>query len=505
MPKNVRNLLLASTALGLLMISPAHAADSTADAIKALQAQVNALQQQLSNLQVQQKAQAETTAAAAPKPATTTADGVQKEILPGVKVTLGGFIAMDGVYRSKNEVQDATSTYNSNSIPFGNVANAHQSEFHGTARQTRLSLLTEGNVDKDMKLTGYIESDFQGAGASSSPIQTTNFVPRLRQAFATVDRNDWGLHVTAGQAWSLVTLYQNGLTPRKESIPNLSDGGYLPGFNFTRSPQVRVVKDLLDNKISVGVSVENPQVNFGQVTAPSGVTASATPGSGFGATNSAISTDVAPDVVGKVAFDPGWGHYEVFGIARFFHDQVGTTNFHNNVVMAGGGGAGVLLPVLPKMVDVRATIMAGEGIGRYSVALLPDFAFAPNGAIKPLTEGTALLGIITHPTPTLEAYFYAGGEKVMRENTASTSYGYGDFALNNSACNTAGGSCSAQTSSIWTLTPGVWKEAYKGDYGTMKVGAQYSFTRRNAFDDANGNNPHSLENIAFLSFRYSPF
>ena len=34
-----------------------------------------------------------------------------------------------------------------------------------------------------------------------------------------------------------------------------------------------------------------------------------------------LSLDQYPDIIGKVAFDPGFGHYEAYGIARFFTDR----------------------------------------------------------------------------------------------------------------------------------------------------------------------------------------
>src|SRR6267142_638460 len=34
-----------------------------------------------------------------------------------------------------------------------------------------------------------------------------------------------------------------------------------------------------------------------------------------------VTTDQAPDVIEKVAFDPGWGHYEIFGLQRWFTDK----------------------------------------------------------------------------------------------------------------------------------------------------------------------------------------
>ncbi len=513
---NVRTLLLATTAIGLMISGPAFAADSTEDAIKSLQKQVESLQKQLTDLKAKEKetakAQAETAAVVAASQPRATPDGVQKEVLPGVKVTLGGFVETDAIWRSKNQTADLGSSFNG-SIPFDNSVNAHQSEFRGSARASRLTLLTEGNVDKDYKLSAYFASDFLGAAPTANSIETNSYTPRLREAYATVDRDDLGLHFLGGQTWSLATMNKVGITPRKENLPLVIDGSLLPGYNYTRTPQIRLVKDF-DKKFWAGLSLESPQVNFGGVVAPTTVNAY-NGGGAFYASTTNYSTDMAPDIVAKLAYDPGFGHYEVFGVARFFRDNV-LADFHQNYEVGGGGGASVQIPVIQKVLDVQASFMAGQGIGRYGPVLLPDFAFAPNGDIKPLTQYTALFGLIAHPDPTWDLYVYLGGEKVSRQSedgthtvgTSNYNYGYGSnsaTSLSNAGCYTTGGACPAQTSSVWQVTPGLWKQLYKGDYGTMKVGAQYSLTRRNAFSDFNGNAPHSYESMAFTAFRYAPF
>jgi hypothetical protein len=65
-----------------------------------------------------------------------------------------------------------------------------------------------------------------------------------------------------------------------------------------------------------------------------------------------ISFNKAPDMLAKIALDPGFGHYEIFGIARFFHEMVypGETtnsNLYGNYTDVQPGpslaGAGCLL------------------------------------------------------------------------------------------------------------------------------------------------------------------
>jgi hypothetical protein len=55
-----------------------------------------------------------------------------------------------------------------------------------------------------------------------------------------------------------------------------------------------------------------------------------------------VTTDQAPDILVKAALDPGWGHYELFGIQRFFTDSTFCST---------------ALPVIPRYVDVQGSIM----------------------------------------------------------------------------------------------------------------------------------------------------
>jgi hypothetical protein len=67
-----------------------------------------------------------------------------------VKVTLGGFIAAETVWRQHNMVNDIGTAFATTPYPFSPLYNEH--EFHGTARQSRISLLVEGNIDPYQKL-----------------------------------------------------------------------------------------------------------------------------------------------------------------------------------------------------------------------------------------------------------------------------------------------------------------------------------------------------------------
>src|SRR3984893_6243289 len=161
----------------------------------------------------------------------------------GIDLTIGGYIEAASIYRTRNETADISSNFNT-AIPFPNSPNYHLSELRFSAHQTRVSLSGQGKVDPDTSLAVFIETDFQSAATTSNSIESNSYNPRLRHAYATLDRSDFGLHLLGGQTWSLLTLFQHDMTPRQENIPLVIDGQYVVGFTWTRNPQFRVVQDL---------------------------------------------------------------------------------------------------------------------------------------------------------------------------------------------------------------------------------------------------------------------
>jgi len=437
--------------------------------------------------------------------------------LGGVTVTLGGFLAAEGVYRTRNITADIGSSFGA--IPTANSANYHTGEFRGSARQSRISLLAEGQVSPNQKVAGYFETDFLGVGTTSNSFESNSYVPRLRQAYLTYDNDSFGGHVLLGQSWSLLTLNRIGITPRQENIPLTIDAQYVPGFNWKRQWQLRVDKDFLDHRVWLGASFEEPQTNY--YTGPNGLgvaagTAAITNlgGSLLNGTNS-YSNDIAPDLVVKAAFDPGWGHYELFGLGKLLHDRVSFTgDGRNNTTVAGGVGGGAILPVVPKKLDFQLSGMAGYGIGTYGSGQLPDAIVSSTGSPKPLPEYTILAGLVAHPTPLLDIYSYVGTEQISRTsfNLGTRSFGYGNPLYGDGGCNSELSTlaCVANTSGITQSTIGGWWRFLKGGYGTVQAGAQYSYTRRDIFPGAGATantrvSTSTDDNMVLFSFRYLPF
>jgi hypothetical protein len=179
--------------------------------------------------------------------------------LGGVTVTLGGYLDTTALYRSRNLTGGISTSFNS--IPFSNNVNAHLDEFRMTAQPSRFSLLVQGNPGPDVNLAGYAEFDLNGAATTSNSNQSNSYTPRLRLAYAQYDDTADGWHVLTGQEWSLATGNLVGITPRKELVPPTIDANYLPGYVYTRQPQIRVVKDF-GQTLWLGASLEAPQETY---------------------------------------------------------------------------------------------------------------------------------------------------------------------------------------------------------------------------------------------------
>jgi len=172
----------------------------------------------------------------------------------GITLTPGGFLAAETVWRPHATFSDINTPFNS--IPFSGQAQARFSEFYGSARQSRISMLAQGKWGTT-NLTGYIETDFLGVGVTSNANQSNSYVLRQRQLFAQAAfHNGWT--VTGGQMWSLVAETRKGLENRTEALPLQIDTQYVVGMSWARQYGMRVTKNF-NNKAWVGFAVENAQ------------------------------------------------------------------------------------------------------------------------------------------------------------------------------------------------------------------------------------------------------
>ena len=387
----------------------------------------------------------------------------------GINITPGGFVAAETVNRTRAASSDINTAFTG--IPYDGNALSKVGENYLTARQSRLSLLGESMVGST-KLTGYWEADWLGTGVTSNNRQSNSYVMRQRVIYGQAAFAN-GVSVTAGQMWSLATENRKGIQNRQELPPLTIDSQYNVGFTWARQYGFRVVKDF-GGKFALGVAVEGPQATvggrgFSAVTTANigGVSFTTTGnsvlnsvGAGGGLLNfvdtSGYTINKAPDFIFKAAADPGFGHYEVFGIVSLFRNRVypcgvagtnakdlptpttiltvacpvdGSTSpsalgAYNDTRSGGGIGANFRLPIVAKKLDFAFQGMAGDGVGRYGSAQIADLTFRPNGTEALIRTAHGLSGLEYHSSK-MDLYAYAGAEYGAR-----TAYqGYNSIAI----------------------------------------------------------------------------
>jgi hypothetical protein len=461
----------------------------------------------------------------------------------GITITPGGFLAAESVWRSHALGSDINTPFNS--IPMPGAEADKLSEFFGSGRQSRVAFLAEGKLS-NATLRGYVEADFLSAGVTSNNNQSNSYTLRQRQMWGQAALSD-GLTFTGGQMWSLVTETKKGMDNRTEALPMTIDPQYNVGFSWARQYGFRVTKNF-GNKFWLGASIENAQAIFSASgNAQNFVLGSAGTNGGLYNASATYSFNPSPDFVFKAAAEPGFGHFEVFGVVRRFRDRVypgaiATTptgsGAYNFSTTAGGVGANARISLVHKHIDIGGHFLGGDGMGRYGSSGLPDVTVNPNGTLA-LLKSAQGLGTLEFHAAKLDVYFNAGGEFVGRHfqfNSAGKTVGYGSPTANNLGCYTEGvpgtptsgqfptsssgflpsnpANCTANTRNIIEGTAGFWYRFYKGPKGTIQVGPQYSYFMRNSWEacgtsaltgpciNSHLTAPHGNENIFETSFRY---
>jgi hypothetical protein len=432
----------------------------------------------------------------------------------GITLTPGGFLEATALIRTRNENADISNSYTG--IPLNGTSNSKLSEFRGSARDSRLSLLVQANAGST-KLSGYYEMDFLGAAPTANFVQASSFTPRLRQAWVQIEKPS-GWTVTAGQMWSLLTTNRQGIAPRAEFIPNTADGSYVVGFNWVRERSVRVAKDF-HNGIWAGFEVDDPESSYSAAFVPAnimGLNTSQNASTGvlllpfLANYSNGNSTTLAPDLLAKVVFEPGWGHFEIKAVGRLFRDRIAstaTTKGHTNTTEGYGFGFGAILPVVKSKVDIVAEGLAGQGIGRYGAAGLPDVTLNPtSGEMRPLREGRIMGGVEYHPSRRLDAYAYGGDEYAGRYAMVTPdgkAAGYGSRLVSYAECTNevAVNSCSGANRNIYEATVGYWYRLYQGEFGRIQYGNQVAYIHRNLWSGT-GQTPRGGDLVVYSTVRF---
>ena len=298
----------------------------------------------------------------------------------------------------------------------------------------------------------------------------------------------------------------------------------------------------------------------------------------------------APDIIIKAAADPGYGHYELFGIISTFRNRVypcavvgtnaGNTpppaapttvacpvdgsllptalGAFNDTRTGGGLGTSARVPLFNKKLDFLVKGVAGDGIGRYGSAQLPDETFRPDGTAALIRTAHGYGGFEFHPNAKLDVYLYGGSEYAFRtayagyttitvtntpqipptatspaiprtSNTTITQTGIGGYGspfANNTGtgvvggCSTerpptgsftpaGGGTCAGDIRVITEGTLGFWHKFYTGPKGGLRWGIQYSYFTKSGWSGNGGLpagtpgvSPKAVDNMIWTSFRY---
>jgi len=451
----------------------------------------------------------------------------------GVTLTPGGYFDATFTRRSRALGEDAATPFNSITMP--GAAQNSISEFYGSGRQSRITLLTQGQL-KNVKLAGYVEADFNSGGVTSNSNSTNGYTLRQRQAFgqATFD-NGWSF--TGGQMWSLVTETGHGMDNRTEAIPMTPDSAYNVGFSYARQYGLRVVKNI-DNKVWFGFSMENAQATVTTHTNANNFLVGE-PGANKSYPNTATySFNPSPDLIAKVAFEPGFGHYEVFGLFSRFRDRIypcedvaaatlcgGSATAGPNALGAtevsrngGGVGANARWTFANKHIVFGVHGLGGSGIGRYGTSGLADASVYANGSLHLIREFQGLGTLEWHGSK-LDIYANAGTEYAARtasfDSVLNKQVGYGAPTFANNGCFTetgpgsggfapgALGSCTADTRVTQEGTVGFWYRFYNGPKGKFQYGTQFSYATRYAWSGSGTpNTPHGVDGMILSTFRY---
>ncbi|MDE1154475.1 MAG: hypothetical protein PW735_01965 [Acidobacteriaceae bacterium] len=433
----------------------------------------------------------------------------------GLTLTPGGFIAGESVWRQRAMHADIYTDYNL--APYPTSGDAHISEWVPSARQSRFSLLAEGKAGP-LQLKAYLETDFLSAGTTSNQLQTNSYTLRMRQAWlqATTGRTTFN----AGQMWTLATENKKAALAGQEALPLTIDNNFNVGTTWLRQMGYRVQHEFTP-AVTLAVSLENAQYQFSANNAPKNFFFGA-PGAFQGLNNQTFNyTDqLAPDILVKASFDPGWGHYEIAGIGRFFRDRyypsaVSGEGARNDTKFGGGFVANARMP-LTHTFDLGLHLTAGDGTGRYGASLLPDITVHPDGTLEPLRNAQGLVSLEAHPTKKLDLYGYAGTEYVQRTyylDANGTEVGYGVPSQNNSGCNSeappssntgfapGSGTCVGNTRNLTEGQTGFWYRPYTGTAGKLQFGAAYAYFYRVGWTGVGGA-PKSVNNMVYTSVRY---
>jgi len=430
-----------------------------------------------------------------------------------VTFTILGFMDFTSVTRSTRDGGDIGTSFATFAYP--NTAAGQLSETRFSAKNSRLGLRMDTDIG-NLKVLGYVETDFLGNAAGSLNVVSNADTLRMRVFFLDVQDGPW--EFLAGQDWSMLTPNRKGISPLPNDIfySQNVDINYQVGLVWERTPQVRLLYHPSD-EWTIGVSAENPEQYVGAtVTLPKNFDSSQVDNGG----NGPGTPNFMPDFIGKVAYDTKIAghpfHADAAGLLREF--KINTFNAINGAssdawATGYGGSFNMNIGVFPHF-QLIENLFASNGGGRdISTGLGPDFIVttpdaAGNYHIKTVDSYAGIVGFEWDVLPNSKLFGYYGQTYFGREfsqfsNGSFVGYGFpaGTQTASTVAANTI--ASNADNKRIEEFTIGLSQILWKSErYGDIKLLLQYSYLDRDPWFVAPGTPANAHMHMGYVDFRY---
>lgn len=326
MKNTFKLIMMSGVALATIQVASAGSDNDLEARIAALEAMVSDLKAELA----EERAATDKDIVRIEKAAVAAAPGVAAPVdgmmIGDTQVKVGGFIDfdahvtnMEGAFASSSIARDF---YIPGAIPIGGEETtttdltAQASRFYISAKRTA----------GDHKIGAHFELDFLGSAQGNERV-SNSFSPRLRRAY--LDFDNWRI----GQEWS--TFQNTSSIPESASFLVLSDG-----MIFERQPMIRYTNGNWQFALETGNATVTPASGSGRIEA---------------------DTNTIPDAIARYNFKGDYGNVSVSAIARQLRYElagVEEDTFGYGLSVAGKIKAG-------EKDDIRFSLTAGEGVGRY--------------------------------------------------------------------------------------------------------------------------------------------
>ncbi len=419
--------------------------------------------------------------------------------LGNISIMPVGFMDATMVWRDENAGSGIGTNFGS--IPFGNSVPAGKlSETRFSIQNSRLGFRVDGDW-KGWRFIGYNEFDFLGTSGTNNIGVTNNaFVPRIRLYWIDVRKDKFEFQ--AGQTWSLLTPGRKGISGLPSDIfySQVFDVNYIVGLPWSRLLEFRSIYHP-SRTVAMALSIAEPNQYAGGYGGATTITAPAALGSVVGGqldtgSSSFLSTpNVAPDILGKIAFDPSSkAHIEVGGVARFF--KVVNPGSLQTFSKVGGGGSLNFNFELFKGFRLISNNFLSDGGGRYIFGQAPDVILRADGSLSPVRAYGFNDGFEYTVSPKVQFWGYWGAAYIGRNVALDTNgkpIGWGYPGSPN-------GQNRITQEATFGLTHTAWKDPR---YGALSFVYQYEYASRNPWYVAAGQPSNAHDNTLYFDIRYT--